>query len=329
MVSACERSPFSLPPVDRVYVTKNIPSDHLARLSDYDVGVWEGDGPVPRELLLDEVGGARGLLCMLTDAIDAELLDRAPHLEVVSQMAVGVDNIDLEACRDRGVIVGHTPDVLTETVADTAFALLASIVRRLPEGEREVRAGKWGPWEIFHLAGGDLHGTTLGIVGMGRIGKAVVRRAVGFDMEVVYSSPRAVDVDAERVSLEDLLVVADHVVLCTRLDEATKGLISHGELARMKPTSYLVNISRGPVVDTDALVAALAGGRIAGAALDVTDPEPLPAGHPLLDLDNCLVVPHIASASIGTRRAMSALAVENLLAGLRDDPLPAPYPATG
>lgn len=329
MVSARERSPFSLPAVDRVYVTKNIASDHVERLSDYDVGVWEGEGPVPRELLLDEVGGARGLLCMLTDSIDTELLDRAPNLEVVSQMAVGVDNIDLEACRGRGIVVGHTPDVLTETVADTAFALLSSIVRRLPEGEREVRAGEWGPWEIFHLAGGDLHGTTLGIVGMGRIGKAVARRAVGFDMEVVYSSPRAVDVDAERVSLEDLLAVADHVVLCTRLDEATRGLISHGEFARMKPTSYLVNISRGPVVDTDALVAALAGGLIAGAALDVTDPEPLPADHPLLGFDNCLVVPHIASASVGTRRAMSALAVENLLAGLRDDPLPAPFPAPG
>ena len=329
MVSACERSPFSLPAVDRVYVTKNIPPDHLERLSDCDVGVWEGDGPVPRDLLLDEVGGARGLLCMLTDAIDAELLDGASHLEVVSQMAVGVDNIDLEACRGRGIVIGHTPDVLTETVADTAFALLASIVRRLPEGEREVRAGEWGPWEIFHLAGGDLHGTTLGIVGMGRIGRAVARRAIGFDMEVVYSSPRAVDVDAERVSLEDLLGLADHVVLCTRLDEATRGLISHGEFARMKPTSYLVNVSRGPVVDTDALVAALAGGLIAGAALDVTDPEPLPVDHPLLGFDNCLVVPHIASASVGTRRAMSALAVENLLAGLRGDPLPAPYPAPG
>ena len=306
-------------------MTKNIPSEHLGRLSGYEVGVWEGEGPVPRDLLVEEISGVRGLLCMLTDSIDEELLDRAPHLEVVSQMAVGVDNIDVDACRDRGVVIGHTPDVLTETVADSAFALLASIVRRLPEGGREVRAGEWGPWEIFHLAGGDLHGTTLGIVGMGRIGRAVARRAAGFDMEVVYASPHVEDVDPERVSLDDLLAGGDHVVLCTRLDETTRGLISHRELARMKSTAYLVNMARGPVVDTDALVTALGEGQIAGVALDVTDPEPLPADHPLLDFENCLVVPHIASASVRTRTAMSSLAVENLLAGMRGEPLPASH----
>lgn len=312
--------------MDRVYVTKKLPDDHLERLSEYDLGIWEEPGPVPRDLLLREVAPARGLLSMLTDRIDEELLDAAPDLEVVSQMAVGVDNIDVTACRRRGIVLGHTPDVLTETVADSAFALLGAIVRRLPEGEREVRSGEWGPWEPFHLAGGDLHGTTLGIVGMGRIGRAVARRAVGFAMDVVYTSPHEEAVDAERLDLEDLLERADHVVLCVRLDETTHGLMSTEQLARMRPTAYLVNVARGPVVDTDALVSALKDGRIAGAALDVTDPEPLPPDHPLLDHDNCLVVPHIASASVRTRRAMSALAVDNLLAGLRREPLPAPYP---
>lgn len=315
--------------MDRVYVTRKIPDDHLERLSVLDVDVWEGDGPVPGDVLAREVRDARGLLCMLTDRIDEGLLEQAPKLEVISQMAVGVDNIDVAACQQRGIVVGHTPDVLTETVADSAFALLASVVRRLPEGEREIRAGEWGPWEIFHLAGGDLHETTLGIVGMGRIGRALARRATGFDMEVIYTSPEAADVEAEWVDLHELLERADHVVLCTRLDETTKGLISTDELARMRPTAYLVNVARGPVVDTDALVAALASNQIAGAALDVTDPEPLPGDHPLLEFDNCLVVPHIASASVRTRRAMSALAVGNLLAGMRGDPLPARYHGTG
>jgi glyoxylate reductase len=315
--------------VDRVYVTKRIPDDHLERLAGFELGLWEGEGPVPRQLLLKEAAAVRGLLCMLTDRIDAELLDKSPHLEVVSQMAVGVDNIDVAACRERGILVGHTPDVLTETVADSAFALLASIVRRLPEGEREVRSGAWGPWEIFHLAGGDLHSTILGIVGMGRIGRAVARRASGFDMEVIYASPQTEQVAAERVELEDLLRRADHVIICTRLDETTSGLISTPELALMRPTAYLVNVSRGPVVDTTALVAALSNGQIAGVALDVTDPEPLPPDHPLLTFDNCLVVPHIASASQRTRWAMSSLAVDNLLAGLRGEPMPAIYDAPG
>ncbi len=315
--------------MDRIFVTRRIPSQHLERLSGFDVTTWEGDGPVPRDVLLEEVMSVRGLLCMLTDTIDVDLLDVARDLEVISQMAVGVDNIDVAACRERGIAIGHTPDVLTETVADSAFALLASIVRRLPEGEREVRAGEWGPWDPFHLAGGDLHGTTLGIVGMGRIGRAVARRARGFDMNLVYTSPSEVDVDAERLELAELLERSDHVVLCVRLDETTRGLISVDELATMKPTAYLVNVARGPVIDTAALVEALGAGEIAGAALDVTDPEPLPGDHPLLEFDNCLVVPHIASASVSTRMRMSQLAVENLVAGLRSEPMPARYDDAG
>lgn len=311
-----------------VFVTKDIPG--LDRLDHFDVGVWDGDGPVPRELLLKEVESARGLLCMLTDRIDTELLGRAPQLEVISQMAVGVDNVDVAACERAGVVVGHTPDVLTETVADTAWALLGSVVRRLPEGEREVRAGEWGPWEVFHLAGGDLHQTVLGIIGMGRIGRAVARRAKGFDMEVIYASPsQASECDARRVELDELLREADHVVVCTRLDESTRGLIGAAQLAAMKQTAYLVNVARGPIVDTGALVDALARGQIAGAALDVTNPEPLPGDHPLLEFDNCLIVPHIASASVRTRTAMAELAVENLLAGLDGRELPARFVASG
>jgi len=310
----------------RAFISKELPADLLDRLAGYDLGVWRGDGPVPRNTLLEGVAEARGLLCMLTDTIDAGLLDHAPGLAVISQMAVGVDNIDLTACAERGIVIGHTPDVLTETVADTAFALLAAVVRRIPEGEREVRSGGWGPWEMFHLAGGDLHGTTIGVVGMGRIGQAIARRAVGFDMEVIYASPSRKDISAEHVSLNQLLERSDHIVLCTRLDRSTRHLISNEQLAMMRPTSYLVNVARGPVVDTDALVTALSEGRIAGAALDVTDPEPLPPDHTLLDLENCLVVPHIASASVRTRRAMASLAVDNLIAGLEHQPLPASYP---
>lgn len=297
-------------------------------LERYDVGVWEGSGPVPHDVLMSEVEGCSGLLCMLTDDIDAELVDRAPQLRVVSQMAVGVDNIDVEACEQRGVAVGHTPGVLTETVADTAFALLGSIVRRLPEGERIVKEGRWGPWSPSFLNGGDLHGTTLGIVGMGRIGRAVARRSVGFDMEILYSSPRPVpDAPGAHVDFAVLLRASDHVMLSVSLNPRTHHLIGVGELEMMGEHSYLVNVSRGPVVDTDALVDALGSGSIAGAALDVTDPEPLPSDHPLLSLPNCLVVPHIASSSVETRRAMADLAVSNLLAGLAGRSMPARFGA--
>jgi glyoxylate reductase len=315
--------------VDRVYVTRRLPDDDMARLGRYQVGYWDGEGAVPAEVLADAITDVDGLLTMLTDRIDGALLERATRLRVLSQMAVGVDNIDVAECSRRGITVGHTPDVLTETVADSAFALLASVVRRLPEGEREVRSGEWGEWEIFHLAGGDLHGTVLGIVGMGRIGQAVARRAGGFDMEVIYSSPSDVDIHADRVELDKLLRRADHVVVCTRLDETTRHLISKPQLEVMKPGAYLVNVSRGPVIDTEALVAALEAGLLAGVALDVTDPEPLPADHPLLGFDRVLVVPHIASASVRTRMTMSTLAVDNLIAGLEGEEMPARYPASG
>lgn len=317
--------------MELVYITKELPHDILDPLyQGYEVEVWRGRGPVPRGVLLESVSDAVGLLCMLNDSIDAELLDAAPNLRVISQMAVGVDNIDVEECARRGIPVGHTPGVLTETVADTAFALLAAIVRRIPEGERAVREGRWGPWEPFWMTGADLHGTVLGIVGMGRIGRAVARRACGFDMEVVYTSRRPKpDVDAQRLSLSELLVRADAVVLTVALTPQTRGMIGEAELKALGSDSYLVNVARGPVVQTEALVTALAEGWIAGAALDVTDPEPLPSDHPLLDYPNCLVVPHIGSASVRTRRAMATMAVENLIAGLEGRKLPARYATAG
>lgn len=312
--------------MSRIYVTKDLGDAVLGPL-DHDFRMWSGDGPVPRDVLESEIKGCAGLLSMLTDRIDEELLDLAPELRVISQMAVGMDNIDVAACRRRGIVLGHTPDVLTETVADTAFALLCAVARQLVEAVDYVREGRWGPWEPYTLAGADVHGAVLGIVGMGRIGKAVARRASGFDMDVVYASRSDADTAHRRLTLTELLSLADFVVLTVPLTAETTGLMGSEELDAMKRSAFLVNVSRGEVVVTDHLVRALQDGSIAGAALDVTDPEPLPAGHPLLDLDNCIVVPHIASASMSTRMAMGRLAVENLLAGLADEPLPAEYPA--
>lgn len=307
-----------------ILVTRELPEDIITPLHDLGrVTMWQGENPMPYPELLEQSRVAIGLLSMLTDAIDSRLLQSAPRLRVVSQMAVGLDNVDLASCRSRGIRVGHTPGVLTETVADTAFALMAALVRRLPEGERVVREGRWGPWSPFGLAGGDLHRRTIGVVGMGRLGTAVARRASGFDMTVLYASPRATGHPARRVDLGPLLESSDIVMLCAPLTPETRGMIGRQQLEMMGGDSYLINVARGQLVVTDDLVTALASGVIAGAALDVTDPEPLPAGHALLALDNCLVVPHIGSASVATRRAMAGLAVANLVAGLTGERMPA------
>lgn len=288
--------------------------------------MWDGGGPAPRDVLVEEVRDCEGLLSMLVDTIDTEFLDSAPNLRVISQMAVGLDNVDLEACAARGIRIGHTPDVLTETVADTAFALMAAAVRRLPEGAAIVRENRWGVWDPWANLGGDLHGSTLGIVGMGRIGQAIANRARGFAMDVVYTSTRDKNLpDARHLSLDRLLAQADLVVLCAPLTPETRHLIGSTELEAMKDTAHLINIARGGLVDTEALVDALQRGVIGGAALDVTDPEPLPVGHPLLALENCLIVPHIGSASIKARRGMARLAVDNLIAGLAGGPMPAEF----
>jgi lactate dehydrogenase-like 2-hydroxyacid dehydrogenase len=272
------------------------------------------------------LSSARGLLCFLSDRIDSELLLSAPALEVVSQVAVGVDNIDLGACTNRRIPVGHTPDVLTETTADTALALLLAVLRRVPEGRDLVRDGKWEKWSLDLLVGHDLHHSTVGIVGLGRIGQAVARRLVGFSCNLLYTGPRPKPVEAERLGasfrpLDQLLRESDHVILTLPLDAGTRGIIGAGELRLMKANSTLVNVSRGALVDSDALTEALRTGPLGRAALDVTDPEPLPATHPLVGLDNCLVIPHLGSASERTRQAMADLAVDNLIAGLNGERL--------
>lgn len=314
--------------VDRVFVTRRIPDEGLDLLRPVcAVDLWDDDLPPPADALRERVRGAAGLLCLLTDPVDEALLQAAgPGLRVVSQMAVGVDNIDLAACTRRGIPVGHTPGVLTETTADLAVALLLAAARRLPEAQAAVRAGEWTTWKPLWLAGRDVHGSTVGIVGLGRIGRAVARRLRGFGCRILYTGPRPVpeadEGGARFVELAELLRRSDFVTLHCPLTPQTRHLIDERALALMKPTAILVNTSRGAVVDPDALHRALAAGQIAAAALDVTDPEPLPPDHPLLALPNCLVVPHIGSASVATRTRMAVMAAENLLAGLRGEPLP-------
>ncbi|MCC6731434.1 MAG: D-glycerate dehydrogenase [Chthonomonadales bacterium] len=312
------------------FVTRPLPEEAIALVRDAaETQIWPEPVPPPRDVLLRSVRDVDGLLCLLTDRIDDELLDHAPRLRVVSQMAVGYDNIDVAACTRRGVAVGNTPGVLTETTADLAFALLMATARRLAEAERFVRSGAWSTWSPMLLTGPDVHHATLGIVGMGRIGYEVARRAAGFQMGVLYADARPSeaaerDFGARRRDLDALLEESDFVTLHTPLLPETRHLIGAAQLARMKPTAILVNTSRGAVVDEQALHEALSAGRIAAAGLDVYEVEPLPANSPLLQLDNVVLLPHIGSASVPTRTRMAVLAAENLVAGLRGQPLPNP-----
>lgn len=316
----------------RVFVARVIPDEGLDPLrAACEVDLWEDELPPPRAELLRRVAGADGLLALLTDRVDDELLDAAgPGLRVVSNYAVGFDNVDVPACTRRRIPVGNTPGVLTETTADLAWTLLMAAARRVAEGDRYVRAGRWKTWGPLLLLGPDVHGATLGIVGFGRIGQAVARRAAGFGMRILYHDVSRVPEDVERelgatfVALPELLAAADFVSLHVNLTPETRNLIDAAALRSMKPMAVLVNTSRGPVVDSEALTEALRAGEIWAAALDVTDPEPLPADHPLIGLDNCVVVPHIASASRATRGKMAVMAAANLLAGLRGERLPTP-----
>jgi lactate dehydrogenase-like 2-hydroxyacid dehydrogenase len=296
--------------------------------------LWDGPLPPPRDELLRRVAGVDGALTLLTDKVDDEFLDAAgSQLRVVSNYAVGFDNIDVAACARRGVRVGNTPGVLTETTADLAFALLMAAARRVPEGSRFVLEGKWKTWDPLLLLGPDVHGSTIGIVGFGRIGQAVARRAQGFGMEILYHDleplPASVSepLGATYLPLEELLPRSDYVTLHVNLSPVTRHLINAETLGMMKPTAVLVNTSRGPVVDQAALATALRDGVIWAAALDVTDPEPIPMDDPLVQLENCLIVPHIASASRATRGKMAEMAAANLVAGARGEPLPTEVPA--
>jgi lactate dehydrogenase-like 2-hydroxyacid dehydrogenase len=300
-----------------VFVTRRLPGDALDRLAaEHEVEIWPERLPPPRAELFRRAPQLEGLLSLLTDPVDAELIEAAPSLRAISNYAVGVDNIDVNAATGRGIQVGNTPDVLTESTADLAVALMLAIARRLAEGEAFVRAGEWVTWEPGLLLGHDLHGATVGVVGYGRIGRAVGRRLEGFGCRLLTA-----DV-VGGMPLDELLERSDFVTLHCPLTPETRGLIGAEALRRMKPTAYLVNTARGPVVDARALAAALRAGELAGAALDVTDPEPLPADHPLLEAPNLLVVPHIASATHATRGRMADIAVDNLLAGLAGEPMP-------
>ena len=321
----------------RVLVTRRIPEAGLDLVRPAcDVDLWEDELPPPRAELLRRVAGVDGLLSLLTDTVDDELLDAAgPQLKVVSNFAVGVDNIDLAACARRGIPVGNTPGVLTAATADIAFALLMSVARRLPEGYDHVRADKWLTWGPLLLLGKDIAGATLGLVGFGRIGQEVAKRGRGFGMRILYHDRARVSPEQEAatagsmVPLDQLLAESDFVSVHVDLNATTRGLLGAEAFAKMKPGAVLINTSRGPVVDQVALYDALWSGHLFGAGLDVTDPEPLRADHPLLTLPNCLIVPHIASATVQTRDAMARKAAHNLLAGLRGEPLPdaVPVPA--
>jgi lactate dehydrogenase-like 2-hydroxyacid dehydrogenase len=318
-------------------VARRIPDEGIEAIAAAcDADIWPEELPPPRDVLLRRVVGRDGILTLLTDRVDDELLDAAgPSLKVVSNYAVGYDNVDVAACARRGVAVGNTPGVLTETTADLAWALLMAAARRVAEGSRYVRDGRWRAWGPLLLLGPDVHGSTLGIVGFGRIGQAVARRAQGFGMEILYHDlarlPESVTepLGASYVTLEELLARSDFVSLHVNLSDETRHLINTTSLAVMKPTAVLVNTSRGPVVDQIALADALRDGVIWAAALDVTDPEPIPRDDPLVGLDNCLIVPHIASASRATRGKMAAMAAANLVAGVRGEPLPTPVDSDG
>jgi glyoxylate reductase len=303
--------------VARCFVARELPGGALERLGTvHDTDVWDGDGPPPPEALRERMAGCEGLLSLLTDTVDADLIAANPELRVISNYAVGVDNVDLDAATARGIPVGHTPDVLTDSTADLAVALMLAISRRIPEGERAVREGEWSTWSPTWMLGRDLHGSTVGIVGGGRIGTAVARRLDGFGCEVLVAGREGPTV------FSDLLERADFVSIHVPLNPGTLGLFGEAELRAMKPTAYLVNTARGPIVDQDALGRALREGWIAGAALDVTDPEPLPPDDPLLGAPNLLVIPHLGSATERTRAAMADLAVDNLIAGLAGEPMP-------
>ncbi|MGQ9907873.1 MAG: 2-hydroxyacid dehydrogenase [Candidatus Flexifilum sp.] len=316
-----------------VFVTRRIPDSGMARIVEAcEADVWPDELPPPYERLVERSRGKLGVLTLVTDRIDAAFMDAVgPQLRVISQMAVGVDNIDVAAARQRGIAIGHTPGVLTDATADLAFALLLATARRIVEAAEYVKAGRWRTWGPRTLLGADVAGATLGIIGLGRIGRAVARRASGFAMRILAYGPGLTDADAasvgaQRVDLPDLLRQSDFVSLHVPLTPTTRGLINRETLALMKPSAILINTARGPVVDQAALYAALRDGVIAAAGLDVTDPEPLPADDPLLTLPNVIVLPHIGSASIGARERMAQIAAANLIAGVTGAPLPHPLP---
>ncbi len=289
--------------------------------------VGPADPPGFSPHLMEKIGDAEGILCLLTDKVDKDLLDKGHRLRVVSNMAVGYDNIDLHACSERGIPVGNTPGVVTNATADLAMALLLAEARLLPKAAIDARNGLWRTWSPTGWLGSDLHGATLGIIGLGKIGTAVAKRAGGFGLRIIYTTssqaPKNVTgLEVDYKPLDELLAASDFVSLHCPLTEKTRGLLDEAALKKMKRSAILINTARGPIVVMDALVRALREGWIRGAALDVTEPEPLPSNHPLYDLPNCIIIPHIGSATFGTRKRMAEMACANLLAGLDGQKLP-------
>ncbi|RLG51717.1 MAG: D-glycerate dehydrogenase [Thermoproteota archaeon] len=305
----------------KLFMTREIPERGLNKIKEhFEVDLWPEEAPPPKEVIIERVKDVDALVPLLTDPIDAEVMDAAPRLRIISQYAVGYDNIDVKAATERGIYVTNTPGVLTETVADFTMALMMAIARRVVEADKYIRQGKWKVgWHPLYFLGTDLYGATLGIIGLGRIGSAVARRAKGFNMRILYYDVfRREDLEKELgikyVDMDTLLRESDFVTLHVPLTPETKDLIGERELKLMKPTAYLVNTSRGKVIDEKALIKALKEGWIAGAALDVFYKEPTPPDNPLLELDNVVVAPHIASASLETRSRMAEIVAENLIA---------------
>lgn len=312
----------------QVFITRRLPTQ-LQRLEEIaNVEVWTKRQPPPYQVLLEKVKKVNGLLCLLTDRIDRHLLEGGMSLRAISQMAVGYDNIDIGAATARGIPVGHTPGVLTDATADLTWALLMVAARRIVEADRFVRAGKWQTWEPDLLLGPNIAGATLGIIGFGRIGQAMARRAKGFDMRVLYTSRHRCDLELEQklgvefTNFETLLQLSDFVTIHTPLSPETNSLFEENEFALMKKSAILINTSRGAIINPNALYKALSSGEIAGAAIDVTEPEPIPTDSPLLTLDNLIITPHIGSASLQTRDKMASMAIDNLIAGLKGERLP-------
>jgi glyoxylate reductase len=311
-----------------VLVTRKLPSKVIGRLEENcAVDLYVGDKAISRDELLRRVAGKHAIICLLTETIDASVLDAAgPQLEVVANVAVGYNNIDVAACRARGIQVTNTPDVLTNACADFTWGLILAITRRLGEGERVVRAGQWKGWALDYMLGTELRGKQLGLVGVGRIGRAVADKAPAFGMSVAYTARRAADIpNSTQMPLDRLLATSDIVSLHCPMTPETRHLIDQKSLTRMKRSAYLINTSRGPVVDEAALAWALKERLIAGAALDVYENEP--EIHPgLMSLENVLLIPHLASATTETRTAMADLAVTNAIAVLNGQPPVTPVP---
>lgn len=302
-----------------IFITQKLPDEAVAGLHEaYEVRMWHDEkAPAPREEILKQAGEAHALWTMLSDKVDRELLEAAPNLKIVSNLAVGYNNIDIHAAHERGVMVTNTPDVLTESTADLTFALLLATARRIIEAEQSVRSGDWKSWSPMGMAGRNVGGATLGIVGMGRIGEAVARRAQGFGMNVLYHNrTRRSFEDVKYAKLDDLLQQSDYVVILTPLTQETQGMIGERELSLMKETACLINVARGGIVDEAALYEALKAKKIWGAGLDVFETEPVPLDHPLLSLPNLTVLPHIGSATIQTRLAMMEMNAQAIAACL-------------